>query len=191
MSSTSVIHLTSTHHTGILSSQIIRRWRQMNTAQVVLCVRKRPHLYNFHCRILLKYFILSVIVVNFLLCLIYKLNFIIGMHVYMKIDSIHRVWYYPWFQASTEGLGIYPLYIRGEDFLRGSVVKNPLANTRDSKRLEFVPGSRRFPEVGNSNLLQYSCLENSIDRGAWRAALHGVAKSWYMSTNYSVVCPWI
>ena len=138
MSSTSVIHLTSTHHTGILSSQIIRRWRQMNTAQVVLCVRKRPHLYNFHCRILLKYFILSVIVVNFLLCLIYKLNFIIGMHVYMKIDSIHRVWYYPWFQASTEGLGIYPLYIRGEDFLRGSVVKNPSANAGD--RFNFWSG---------------------------------------------------
>ena len=38
-------------------------------------------------------------------------------------------------------------------------------------------GQEDSPGGGNGNLLQYSCLENSIDRGAWRAALHGVAKS--------------
>ena len=40
-----------------------------------------------------------------------------------------------------------------------------------------VPGSGRGPGEGNGNLLQYSCLENSMDRGAWRAIVHGVAKS--------------
>ena len=39
------------------------------------------------------------------------------------------------------------------------------------------PGSRRSPVGGNCNLLQYSCLENSMDRGTWRATAHGVAKS--------------
>ena len=39
-----------------------------------------------------------------------------------------------------------------------------------------IPGLRRFP--GNDNPLQYSCLENPMDRGAWRTAVHGVAKSW-------------
>ena len=40
-----------------------------------------------------------------------------------------------------------------------------------------VPGSGRSPGVGNSNPLQFSCLEHSMDRGAWRATVHGVAKS--------------
>ena len=41
-----------------------------------------------------------------------------------------------------------------------------------------IPGSEISPGEGNGNLLQYSCLENSMDRGAWWAIVHGVAKSW-------------
>ena len=41
-----------------------------------------------------------------------------------------------------------------------------------------IPGSGRSPAEGNGNPLQYSCLENPMDRGAWRAIAHGVAKSW-------------
>jgi len=41
----------------------------------------------------------------------------------------------------------------------------------------MIPGSGRFPGIGNGNLLQYSCLENSVGRGAWQAIAHGVAKS--------------
>jgi len=41
-----------------------------------------------------------------------------------------------------------------------------------------VPGLGRSPGVGNGNLLQYSCLENFTDRGAWWATVQGVAKSW-------------
>ena len=40
-----------------------------------------------------------------------------------------------------------------------------------------VPGLGRYPGEGNGNILQYSCLENSMDRGAWRAIVHGVTKS--------------
>ena len=40
-----------------------------------------------------------------------------------------------------------------------------------------VPGSQRSPREGNGNALQYFCLENSIDKGAWQATVHGVAKS--------------
>ena len=39
-----------------------------------------------------------------------------------------------------------------------------------------IPGSRRFPGEGNGNPLQYSCLENPMDRGAWYSTIHGVAK---------------
>ena len=49
-------------------------------------------------------------------------------------------------------------------FPSGSVVKNPPANAGDAG---LIPGSGRFPGEGNVNSLQYSCLENSMDRGAW------------------------
>ena len=48
-----------------------------------------------------------------------------------------------------------------------SVVKNPLANAGDTGDASLIPGSRRSPGVGNVNPLQYPCLENSMDRGAW------------------------
>ena len=55
-----------------------------------------------------------------------------------------------------------------------SVVKNLPANAGD---VDLIPGSGRSPGVGNNNPFLYSCLENSMDRGAWRATAHGVEKS--------------
>ena len=52
------------------------------------------------------------------------------------------------------------------------------ANAGNIRGVGSIPGSGRSPGVGNGNPLQYSCLENLIDRGAWRATVHGVAKSW-------------
>ena len=43
--------------------------------------------------------------------------------------------------------------------------------------LGWIPGSGRFPGEGSGNPLQYSCLGNPMDRGAWRATVHGVSKS--------------
>ena len=59
-------------------------------------------------------------------------------------------------------------------FPGGSVVKNPPTSAGD---LGLIPGSGRSSGVGNGNPLQYSCLGNPVDRGAWWAAVHGVAKS--------------
>ena len=56
----------------------------------------------------------------------------------------------------------------------GSVVKNPPANAGDEGS---IPGLGRSPGGGNVNPLQYSCLENPMDRGAWRATVHRVAES--------------
>ena len=61
--------------------------------------------------------------------------------------------------------------------LHGSVVKNPSANTRDVRDMDSIPGSRRSPGGGNGNPLQYSFLENPMDREAWWATVHGVTKS--------------
>ena len=55
-----------------------------------------------------------------------------------------------------------------------SVVKNRSANTGD---VDSIPGSGRSPAEGNGNPLQDSCLRNPVDRAAWRATVHGVAKS--------------
>ena len=57
------------------------------------------------------------------------------------------------------------------------VVKNPPANAGDSRDVGSIPGSRRSPGGGHGNPLQYSRLENPMDRGAWRATVHGVTKS--------------
>ena len=54
------------------------------------------------------------------------------------------------------------------------VAKNPPASARDAAS---IPGSGRSPGVGNGNPLQYSCLENPMNREAWQAIAHGVAKS--------------
>ena len=57
------------------------------------------------------------------------------------------------------------------------VVKNRPANAGDRRDSGSIPGSGRFPGGGHGNPLQYSCLENPLDRGAWRATVHGVAQS--------------
>ena len=57
------------------------------------------------------------------------------------------------------------------------MVKNPPSNVRDIRDAGSIPGSGRFPGGGNGNPLQYSCLENPLDSGDWRATIHGVAES--------------
>ena len=56
------------------------------------------------------------------------------------------------------------------------MVKNLPANAGAIRDAGLFPGSGRSPGEGNGNPLQYSCLENSMDRGAWRATVHRVAK---------------
>ena len=62
-------------------------------------------------------------------------------------------------------------------FLGGSVVKNPPVSAGDTGDMNSILGSRRSPAVGNGNPLQYSCLENFMDRGAWQTAVHEITKS--------------
>ena len=57
------------------------------------------------------------------------------------------------------------------------VVKNPPANAGDIKDTILIPGSGRYPGGGYGNPLQYSCLENPMDRGAWWATVHRVTQS--------------
>ena len=73
---------------------------------------------------------------------------------------------YPGFHTSIIYNGAFP---------GGSVVKNPPANARAVRNSGSVPGLGRSPGEGNGNPLQYSCQDNPMDRGAWRAIVHRVA----------------
>ena len=67
------------------------------------------------------------------------------------------------------------------------MVKNLPANARDERVAGSDPGSRRSPEGGHDNPLQYSCLENPMDRGAWQATVHRVAQSLTEATWHACV----
>ena len=54
------------------------------------------------------------------------------------------------------------------------VVKNPPANVGDTREVGLTPGSRKSPGGGHGNPLQYSCLENPMERGAWWVTVHRV-----------------
>ena len=58
------------------------------------------------------------------------------------------------------------------------VLKSLPTNVGDLRDADSIPVSGRFPGVGHGNPLQYSCQENPMDRGAWQATVHRVAKSW-------------
>ena len=60
----------------------------------------------------------------------------------------------------------------------GSVGKDSASNAGDTGDVCSIPGLGRSPGEGNDNPLQYSCLENPRDRGAWGATVHEIAKSW-------------
>ena len=58
------------------------------------------------------------------------------------------------------------------------VENNSSVNVGDIRDVGLIPGLGRFPEGGHGNPLQYSCLENPMDRGAWQITVHRVTKSW-------------
>ena len=58
------------------------------------------------------------------------------------------------------------------------VVKNPPANAGDMRDGNSIPGPGRSPREVHDNPLQYSCIENPMDRGAWQATVRRVTKSW-------------
>ena len=62
-------------------------------------------------------------------------------------------------------------------FPRGSVGEEPTCNSRDTGDAGPIPGSERSPREGHGNSLQYSCLENPVDSGDWRATVHSIAKT--------------
>ena len=75
-------------------------------------------------------------------------------------------------EVTVENLGLFVPFVQVT-----LLVRNPPANVGDTGDMGLIPGSGRSPGGENGNPLQYSCLENPLDRGARWATVHGVAKS--------------
>ena len=80
-------------------------------------------------------------------------------------------------QAVSPHMGLCPIQEEIPASQVALAVKNLPASAEDTGDVGSIPGSGRSPKGGHGNPLQYSCLENPLDRGAWWAAVHGVAKS--------------
>ena len=86
-----------------------------------------------------------------------------------KIDVRARI-------LKAKQFGLFSTIYRCLNFPGGSVVKNLPANKGDVGDIGSIPGSGRSPGEGNGSPLQYSCLENPRDRGAWQTTVHEVTK---------------
>ena len=89
--------------------------------------------------------------------------------------EIEKKWLIRLFPHKGFFLSKYRVVLGG--FSGGSVVKSPPASAGDTGDTGSIFGSGRSPEEGNGSPLQYSCLENSVDKGAGQAIIHGIAKS--------------
>ena len=91
--------------------------------------------------------------------------------------------YYPFSRRSSQPRNRTRVYCIASGFFtvwairEAQVVKKPPANAGDLRDVGLIPGLGRSPGKGNDNPLQYPCLENPMDRGAWQASAHSVAKS--------------
>ena len=86
-----------------------------------------------------------------------------------------------WEEALDKGWAPTPVFL---GFPGGSDGKASVCNAGDP---DLIPGLGRFPGEGNGNPLQYSCLENPTDKGAWWATVHGVAKSRTQLSDFTVL----
>ena len=68
------------------------------------------------------------------------------------------------------------------------MIKNPLANAGDIRDMGLIPGLGKSPGIGNGNSLQHFCTENPMDRGAWQATVHGIAKSQTALSTHTPTC---
>ena len=105
--------------------------------------------------------------------------------VIFQLTTLSRILFLIFFYRSL-GLNFEYLFQKGLfkriyiyiGFPGGSVVKNLPAKAGERGNSGLIPEPGRYPRVRNGNSLQYSRLENSMDRGAWQATVHGAAKSW-------------
>ena len=127
----------------------------------------RLYLYSFNIYTVLR---------SWLDCKYKTLLCIFCVWVQLKISYMFYIWIYV-------NENIYWLYICYQGFPGGSDSKESACNVGD---LGLIPGSGRSPGEGNGNPLQYSCLENAMDGGAWQSPVHGFAKSQTRLSDFTI-----
>ena len=119
-----------------------------------------------------------------------KLNGITGLLNFLKLLFI-LIWCienYFQFKKIIISLNIVSIFSWIWGLPGGIVVKICLPSAGNTREAGSILGSRRFPGVGNGNLLQHVCVRNPVDRGAWWVTVHGVAKSWiWVSTRAHII----
>ena len=101
-----------------------------------------------------------------------------GMATYSSILA----WDIPWTEEPCRLHSMGSQRVR-QDWVTNTNTHTPLGRTQKILNNGLIPGLGRVPGEGNGHPLQYSCLENSMDRGAWQATVHGVAKNWTWLSN--------
>ena len=144
----------------------------------------RPFTFNHLFTICISH--QSVTSVLWGLCLSYLHLYPLYLAQGLEAHSRHLInicWISEWMDSLFLNVYLKPWYIKVtstlhfpfQSFPGGSDGKESACNAWD---LGLIPGLGRSPGEGHGNPLQYSCLENSMDRGAWQATVHRVAKSW-------------
>ena len=135
-------------------------------AQHHLLKRRFPIVYTYLlCQRLIDYRCVGLFLSSLFLCQYHTILITISLY----LTALSEVW-----EGSASCFRTYPSP-RTSQVAIG--VKNLHANEGDVRNKVWIPDSRRSPGGGHGNLLQYSCLENPMDRGAWRATVHRVTKS--------------
>ena len=99
--------------------------------------------------------------------------------------SLFRFSNFSWFSLDGDiSVGIYTFLI-GYTIWGVASQLAQWGRTQDARDKGLIPGLERYLGVGNGKWLQYSCLENSMDRGASQAVVHGVTKSWTLLSNWA------
>ena len=97
------------------------------------------------------------------------------MHTHTRMQILHPVYCLKFRDRGTVRISFVLEFKKG--FPIGSVVKNLPADPEDTRDAGLIPGWGRSPGEGHGNPLQCSCLQNPMDRGAWRATVHRVVES--------------
>ena len=120
-----------------------------------------------------------IVLIIIALCYSFKMGSIKPPALFFFLKIIFIIWC---FFGFIHILGVFP-----DD----KVIKNLPANAEDARDAGSIPGLGSSPGAGNGNLLQYSCLENPTDRGAWWATVHGVTKSWTRPSDFTQGKLWV
>ena len=119
------------------------------------------------------------------LCLLWKAVYSVPLSIFACLFGF---FFFADSVSFGSNLSVHSFNFRG--FPGGSVGKESACNAGDARDSGSIPGWGRSPGGGHGNPLQYSCLENPMDRGAWQATVHGVTKSWtrlkWLSTHHQV-----